>query len=249
MRLYLSINVNQFCGGGVKKTGPVFSIWQTLSFIIPCLTCIYAPQSVMAEGIIATPATISAEDLQPDSGYVPKNSAANSPALNIIAPPARPPLPPPPETPQSGQSLVEQPDAQASMPQAWRIKALQLFKTNNSLDKASVLAIRLPISYPHAFEAIAKALASSGITLEALSFSSGHMLLSCPNERGLSDKAIIALRQAAPDSDSSANSSTDIRVFCEARNHSLTLTQVKAILSHIQSSIDSVKNKTGAESL
>ncbi len=135
------------------------------------------------------------------------------------------------------------------MPQAWRVKAMQLFKANSTLDKSSVSALRLQTGYGNAFEAIAKALTNSGITLEALSFSSGHILLSCPNESGLSDRAIIALRQSAPGSDSSANCGTDVRIFCDSRNHALTMGQIKGILNQVETSLAGGQNKTGAESL
>jgi hypothetical protein len=75
------------------------------------------------------------------------------------------------------------------------------------------------------------------------------MLLSCQNEQGLFDKAIIALRQAAPDSDSSASNGTEVRVFCDSHNHSLTLPQIKSILTQVESAVQHIKNKPGAETL
>jgi len=67
---------------------------------------------------------------------------------------ARPDIPPPPETPQQFAATRSLTAAPASMPQAWRLKALQLFKANNSLDKNSIFATRLQTSYDSAFEAL-----------------------------------------------------------------------------------------------
>jgi hypothetical protein len=247
----------------VKKTR-TNQIKQLISFIIPTLACFYAQGSLLLLGS----ASVSAQESLSESGKdasaasgklmptdcsqgqsTARQSSEATPALNIIPTVSRPPLPPPPETPQAGQAIILPHNIQPSMPQAWRIKALQLFKANSPLDKNSIVALRIHAGYANAFEAIAKALANSGISVEALSFSSGHMLLSCQNERGLLDKAIIALRQAAPDSDSSASSGTDVRVFCDSHNHSLTLAQVKAILGQVDSSVENSKNKPGAETL
>jgi hypothetical protein len=110
------------------------------------------------------------------------------------------------------------------------------------------MALHTHTSYSGSFEAIARALKSAGLNLEAVSFSSGHILFSCQNESGMLDKAIIALRQAAPDSDSSASSGTDVRIFCDSRNRTLTLGQIKNILTGADPSGDD-HNKAGAGSL
>jgi len=169
------------------------------------------------------------------------------PALNVMAPTARPPIPPPPETPSSSRSLVVQPSLKASMPQAWRSKALLLFKPNNNLDKNSVFATRLSLSYAKSFNNITKKIAGSGITLEAVSFSSGHILLSCQNDRGLLDKAIIAMKQASQNDDS--GSGTDVKIFCDTRNKSLTMIQLRSILDQVDGSYPINKDRSGAESL
>jgi len=238
MRLYLSFNLVPVRGASVKK----------LFNIVPLLVAFYAQMPAQAQD--------STMQAVPDATGSTTNSTA-APALNVLPATVRPPVPPPPETPQQngfktdrGGTLLGA-SAQASMPQAWRLKALQLFKSNNSLDKNSICAVRLQANYDSAFESIRGALDAAGLKMEALSLSSGHILVSRPNERGTSDRAVISLRQAALDSDSLGSASaTDVRVFCDSRNRSLTLTQIKALLGQVDSSIAADgKDKAGAQNL
>ena len=140
------------------------------------------------------------------------------------------------------------------MPQAWRLKALQLFKANNALDKNCIYAVRLQSNYDSAFESLRSALADAGLKLEALSLSSGHMLVSRPSEsasgRGTIDRAVLSLRQAALDSDSPGSASaTDVRVFCDSRNRALTLAQLKAILGQVDNALAGGKDTGGEQNL
>jgi hypothetical protein len=185
---------------------------------------------------------------------VPSANASTPPALNVITPTARPDIPPPPETPQQFAATRSLTAAPPSMPQAWRLKALQLFKANNSLDKNSIFTTRLQTTYDSAFEALRSALAEGGLKLEALSLSSGHMLVSRPSEgvngRGTNDRAVLSLRQAALDSDSPGSASaTDVRVFCDCRNRSLTLAQLKAILGQVNYALAGGKDRAGDQNL
>ncbi len=256
MPLYLSTNVKELRGACVKKTEPSFLMRQSLLIVIPTLIHGYAPQAALAQNTSKYAPSVRSQqsaDFQANTSKIdtpqPASPGTPAPALNVIAPTARPPLPPPPETPQAGQTIVMQQGTPPSLPQAWRVKAMQLFKSNNSLDKSAVFALHLQSSYSPAFEAIVRSLKNSGLKLEALSLSSGHILVSWQIEDAPIERAIIALRQAAPDSDSSASSGTDVRVYCDSRNQTLTLAQLKGILSQLDKSNDGNQNKTGAESL
>jgi hypothetical protein len=233
----------------VKKTREDRLANQILLSIIPTLMALSVQTPLLAQVGAGPTGLQTLPNAGESQATAPSVNQPGTPALNVMPTITRPPLPPPPETPQTTPAIVQQLKAQTSMPQAWRIKALQLFKAGNSMDKSSILAMHIQTSYARAFEAITRALADSGLTLEALSFSSGHMLLSSQNDRGQLDKAIIALRQSAPASTGSASCGTEVRVFCDSHNHALTLAQVKAILSQVDLSVQSSKNKAGAETL
>jgi len=217
--------------------------------IVPLLAAFYAQMPAQAQD-----STMQSVPNASSTATGPGASSTAAPALNVLPATVRPVVPPPPETPlqnPSSTGTLLGAAAQASMPQAWRLKALQLFKSNNSLDKNSICAARLQTTYDSAFESIRGALDAAGLKMEALSLSSGHILISRPNERGTSDRAVISLRQAALDSDSLGSASaTDVRVYCDSRNRSLTLAQIKALLSQVDSSIAADgKNKAGAQNL
>ncbi|MBS2007442.1 MAG: hypothetical protein JST01_10400 [Cyanobacteria bacterium SZAS TMP-1] len=202
--------------------------------IVPLLSLGYAPGPALAQ----------------DLPVQPVQESGASPALNIIPPAARPPVPPPPETPPIKQPLLASGRNQVSVPQAWRIKAQQLFKPNNGLDKNSILSYQLQTGYENAFEAVRAGIAAAGLSLEALSLTSGHMLISSPNDRGGADRAIITLRQSIKAEDNSADpDATDVKIFCESRNRALTLSQLKEIMTQVDAGLSDGKTKTGGQNL
>ncbi|MBU6451838.1 MAG: hypothetical protein KGS72_08685 [Cyanobacteria bacterium REEB67] len=171
-------------------------------------------------------------------------------ALNIQPPATRQPIPPPPETPQAGQVLTLQKSNLApSLPQAWRLKALLLFKPNSNLDKNSIAFMRVASPYRSTFAAIRKILNTNNITIDAWSSSSGHILLSSPNEKGGVDRAILALKQGADGGNNDGNAWTDLRVFCDKNNRALTLAQLKSALSQLDATILDQNSKPDADSL
>jgi hypothetical protein len=136
-----------------------------------------------------------------------------------------------------------------SLPQAWRLKALMLFKPNSSLDKSSIAFLRVTGSYRKTFAAIRKVLNTSNITIDAWSATSGHMLLSSPNEKGGVDRAIVALKQGTDSGNNDGDAWTDLRVFCDKNNRTLTLTQLKNTLGQLDATISDQNNKPDADSL
>ena len=186
-------------------------------------------------------------------------AAAVQPALNVVTPPIRQPLAAPPETPQDSirgaQSIALQKGAApVSLPQSWRLKAVSLFK-GGSVDakNSNIMATKLASPYRGAFEAVRKAMVANNLTIEALSLSAGHILISSPNPNAnlganasadtATEKAIIALRQSA------SGDGTEVRVLCEAKNRALTMAVLRPIFDRLSAGDAYPNNRSGANSL
>lgn len=162
------------------------------------------------------------------------------PALNIVPTVERPPIPPPPDA----APLRPNGNGIARPAQAWRVKAFQLFK--QKLDPTTI-AIVLNANYNNVLLSLRQAVEEVGLTVSSISTSSGHMLITTNNE-----KAIVALRQALPDTksdmrteakaDAKPEAKTEVRVLCESRNKSLTTGRMKEILNKLQSKFGDMKS-------
>lgn len=186
------------------------------------------------------------------------------PALNIIAPSDRPPIPPPPVTP-----IVAPINQIPSSPsQSWRVKAFQLFKSTK-LDSNTQLAFTLDTTPNQAATGLRQAAEEEGLTVQ-LAMPSGHMLITyAENSSSRIEKAIVTMRakmssdqiqgSSSSDSQSASNSrlgsmiddnmaasrnQTEVRVQCDSRNRTLTLTRMREILNRLQAGLGDPKTRS-----
>lgn len=164
------------------------------------------------------------------------------PALNIVPAVDRPPIPPPPAT----AALRPTGSGQVSPPQAWRIKAFQLFKQKPD---ANIIITTFSAPYENAMNSMRQALSDEGLTVAGFSQTSGHMLVTFADiNAGVSaraEKAIIAMRPAMPAagefssnvtaSNGTSNNATEVRISCENRNRNLTASRMKEIATRLES--------------
>lgn len=180
------------------------------------------------------------------------------PALNIIAPNERPPIPPPPATPEIAPNSTA---VAPSPPQAWRVKAFQLFKLTK-LDNNTQLAFTLDAGLADALTGLRQAAEEEGLTVQAQAYSSGHMLITF-NDNGRLEKAIVAMRPRNSDQDATSSGAdagnpdmgaaiargqscnrTDVRVQCDSRNRTLTNLRLKEILNRLQAGLGDSKTRS-----
>ena len=187
----------------------------------------------------------SRDDLSPEPKIEVLSQPDAAPALNIVTSPTRPTIPPPPQD-------LDLPPVEAKLvpPEAWRVRANQLFKAN-TLDKNYLSRTILTCSYKPAMKALTDACLSQGFTVES-SANAGHVLVTyrtVRDNRPIVEKAIFALRQTTKtqtddnqfssptnDGSSSPQTGTEIRCFSDSKNKFLTVAKVREILSNMQGS-------------
>jgi len=162
-------------------------------------------------------------------------SPDGTPALNIVPTPDRPPIPPPAKVPP----LTPMGNGIARPPQAWRVKAYQLFKQKPD---ATSFALDLNASYATAVTELRRAVEDAGLTVSGFNPTSGHVLITFSDiASNRTEKSIIALRPGLNQSGGGSANSTEIRVLCEARNRSLTQARLKEILARMQTKFGDLK--------